>query len=136
MEDQTKQETIKQNQVTVFNHQLSPLSMYYCTTESMENAKQISQSLVEKKLAACVNILGQGESSVITSVYFWDSKVNTDPEYLLIIKSRTELLQEIVDEIKKIHTYKVPEIIGTPIFGGSKAYLDWVFENTKEPIKL
>ncbi|KAL4449199.1 hypothetical protein ABPG74_015581 [Tetrahymena malaccensis] len=135
MEDQTKQQAPQINQVTVFNHQLSPLSIYYCTTESMETAKKISNSLVEKKLAACVNIIGQGEASTITSIYSWENKVCTDPEFLLIIKSRTELLQEILDEVKKNHPYTTPELIGTPIFGGSKAYLDWVFENTKEPAK-
>lgn len=66
-------------------------------------------------------------------MYSWEGKVNADPEYLLIIKSRTDLLQEIASEVIKLHPYDVPEIIGTPIFGDSKKYIDWVFESTKEP---
>lgn len=111
---------------------ISPLSIFYVTINSYDNAVKLSQLLVEKKLIACANIVGSAQQG-ITSVYFWENKIENDQEILMIMKSRTDLLREIVDEVKKNHPYKVPEIIATPIIGGNPDYIQWVIGATKTP---
>jgi len=73
---------------------ISPLSIYYVTVNNKENAIKISEILVQKKLVACVNIIGSKESP-ITSVYSWKGKQEIDNEILMIMKSRSNLLPEI-----------------------------------------
>ncbi|KAG2446768.1 hypothetical protein HYH02_008328 [Chlamydomonas schloesseri] len=97
----------------------------YVTVPSAEVGEALAGKLVEAKLAACVNILPG-----LTSVYFWDGKVNKDPELLLIIKSREELLGELTSFVRANHPYDEPEVIGLPILGGSPSYLQWLMDNT------
>lgn len=84
-------------------------------------ALKISRSLISDKLAACVNILPK-----IRSLYTWKNKLCDDKELLLIIKSRNNLFKKVEANVKKIHPYKVPEIIAFPIESGNRAYLDWL----------
>lgn len=95
-------------------------------TCSQKEAKSIAQTVVEKKLAACVNILPQ-----ITSIYTWKGKIEEEQESLLIMKSRKDLFNQLSDQIKSIHSYDVPEIIFLPILEGNQAYLNWIVESTK-----
>ena len=97
-----------------------------CTTPDMEYASKIAQSLVEKKLAACCNILPG-----ITSVYTWKGNTEQDNEHLLIIKTKSEKFKTIEDVIKKLHPYEVPEIIALDITAGSENYLKWISENVR-----
>ena len=97
----------------------------YVTVSSMEEAKNISYTLVESKLAACANIVPS-----ITSVYTWQGKICEDQECLLIIKTRKELFPALREKVKSLHSYTVPEIIALPILEGSKSYLDWIREET------
>lgn len=96
------------------------------TAGSMEEAQKISQKLVKDKLAACVNIIPE-----IESVFRWKSKVYNEQEVLLILKSRLELFDEIMDCVKSLHSYKVPEILALPIIGGFEDYLEWLKESTE-----
>jgi len=112
---------------TLMKEQPSPLSLYYITINNVENAQKLAAQLVEKKLIACANIIGNNENS-ITSIFSWKEKLETEKEILIILKSRTGLLKEIAAEVKKNHPYEVPEIIATPIYGGSESYIKWVFE--------
>lgn len=96
-------------------------SICYVTVPTTQLAESISSSLVKNKLAACVNIMPQ-----ITSVYEWKGEVKSDPEILLMIKTRTALVSSVIDSVKKLHTYEVPEIISLPIAEGSKEYLEWI----------
>ncbi|MBA3003041.1 MAG: divalent-cation tolerance protein CutA [Desulfurivibrio sp.] len=91
------------------------------TVGSEEEAGAIARLLVEKRLAACVQVLGP-----ITSHYHWQGKIETAGEYLCLAKSRAALYSEIEAAIKAIHPYEVAEIISTPIIGGSKEYLAWL----------
>lgn len=111
---------------------ISRLSVYYITIGSHEGASKLASVLLEKKLIACCNIIGNAQQP-ITSIYTWKGKVENDNEVLMMIKSRTELLPEIVKAVKENHPYEVPEVIALPILGGNPDYMNWVLENTKEP---
>lgn len=89
-------------------------------------AKLIARSVVEKRLAACVNVL----RSPIESHYRWKGKVEKARELLLIIKTTERRLRGLEREVKRLHSYHIPEFIAIPIVSGSKAYLDWLGENT------
>lgn len=97
-----------------------------CTVPTQNIATSIARALVEKKIAACCNILPS-----ITSVYEWQGKVETDDELLLIIKSTEENYKLIESEIIALHPYEVPEIIVLEISKGSQKYLSWITEVTK-----
>jgi periplasmic divalent cation tolerance protein len=88
------------------------------------DSSKIASLLVEKKLAACVNILN------VHSVYRWEGKIAKEEESLLIIKTKEELFPDMEREIKLIHPYKVPEIISFKIEKGYIDYLNWIEENT------
>ena len=90
------------------------------TVGTKEAGKAIAQSLVQAKLAACVNILP------IDSIYLWQGEINQDCEYQLIIKTDLDKFDELSHKIKTLHTYEVPEIIALPIVAGAKSYLDWL----------
>lgn len=99
----------------------------FITAPSWEVARRIARSLVEKKLAACVNLI-----SPITSIYAWEGKINEEEETLLVVKSRAELFEgEILPAVREIHPYQVPEIIALPISMGLPDYLRWVGEETR-----
>ena len=93
------------------------------TTPTQADAEKIAQSLVEKRLAACVQIVGP-----ITSVYRWQGKIETAQEWQCLIKSRQEFYERIDAAIRQLHPYLVPEIISLPIVTGSEAYLRWIDE--------
>ncbi|MBU2538508.1 MAG: divalent-cation tolerance protein CutA [Proteobacteria bacterium] len=96
------------------------------TVASKEEAGAIARLLVEKRLVACVQVIGP-----VTSHYRWQGKIETAGEYLCIAKSRAALYPEIEAAIKAIHPYEVAEIISTPIIGGSKEYLAWLDSEIK-----
>src|SRR5882672_9886592 len=91
------------------------------TCGSPEEARRIAQDLVERRLAACVNIVPQ-----IESVYRWQGEVETATEWLLIIKTTADACGTLRDAIGKLHSYDVPECIEIAIEGGSAAYLEWI----------
>lgn len=92
-----------------------------CTIDSIENAKKLAHNLVKDKLAACVNIV-----SGVTSVYEWKNEICEDSEYLLIIKTKSDLYEKLEAKIKELHPYEIPEIVSLKIDKGSKSYLDWI----------
>ncbi|MCL0067643.1 divalent-cation tolerance protein CutA [Peptococcaceae bacterium] len=93
----------------------------FTTTEKEEDAKKIAKTIVEERLAACVQILGP-----ITSTYWWEESIETSKEWLLFIKSKKSMYEELEKAIKSIHPYQVPEIIAVPVTAGSKDYLGWL----------
>jgi len=98
----------------------------FITTASLKEAKGIASYLVDKKLVACVNIINN-----IRSIYLWKGKVEDSKECLLIAKSKRRLFVRLKKEVKKIHSYDVPEIIATKITAGNKSYLKWIDESVK-----
>ena len=95
------------------------------TAGSVEEGERIAGSLVDNHLVACVNVVPS-----VKSIFFWEGKTDQQSEVLLIAKSRKALLNQIIEHVKKIHSYSVPEIIAIPVIGGSEDYLKWVEENT------
>ena len=95
----------------------------FITVPNFDVGEKIGSTLVEEKLAACVNITSQ-----IKSLYFWKGNVENDSEYLLIIKTRKDKFENLEKRVKEIHPYEVPEIVAIPIILGSKDYLDWIDE--------
>jgi periplasmic divalent cation tolerance protein len=91
------------------------------TCESEEEAKSLAHHLVEKRLAACVNILPGA-----VSVYRWKGQIEQAPEFLLMIKSRRDLFAALRAELELKHSYEVPEIIALPVVDGSGTYLNWL----------
>lgn len=99
------------------------------TVPSKEVGEGIARELVEAKLAACVNILPP-----MRSIYSWQGEIHDDEELLLVVKTRTELFDSrLVQAVKALHPYEVPEIIALPVVSGSQAYLDWIREVTVNP---
>lgn len=91
------------------------------TTETREGADTIARLLVEKRLAACVQIVGP-----VTSTYRWQGRVETAQEWQCLIKSRRDLFGEVEKAIRTVHPYEIPEIIATAILEGSEDYLRWL----------
>jgi len=97
------------------------------TAGSRSEAEKISRTLVERRLAACVQILGP-----ITSTYWWEGKIEQSEEFLCLIKTRGDKYSAVETAIKEVHSYKVPEILAVPIAFGSSDYIDWVAKELSE----
>ena len=97
------------------------------TTDSRESAQKLARELVERQLAACVNIVGPMES-----VYRWKGAVESANEFLLLIK--TTQFARVRDAITQLHTYELPECIAVTIEEGSAEYLKWLEENSSQRI--
>ena len=99
--------------------------MDYCvvlvTVSSESEEKTLARTLVEERLAACVNIIPG-----LTSIYRWEGKICEDRELLLIIKTRGQKVTALRERIVHLHSYVVPEVIALPIAEGSARYLEWL----------
>lgn len=93
-----------------------------CTTPFSE-AEKIAYPLVEEQLVACVNVAN------VNSFFKWQGNFEKDKEALLIMKTTTGKIKEVIERIKALHSYEVPEIIALPILDGNPDYLDWVSES-------
>ncbi len=98
----------------------------FITAPNEDEAVGIARSLVEARLAACVNIVRN-----VRSIYTWQGKVEDDSEALMIVKTRRSLFNDLSEKVRELHSYEVPEIIALPIIEGSKEYLKWLGESTK-----
>jgi len=96
------------------------------TVGSTDEAGKIGDALVSQRKAACVNIIPR-----ISSVFRWEGKIEREQESLLLVKTRAELFPTVVDLVKRIHSYDVPEIIALPVVGGNEDYLAWLGEETQ-----
>jgi periplasmic divalent cation tolerance protein len=93
------------------------------TTSTRQDAEQIAAELVSRRLAGCVQVSGP-----IHSTYRWQGEVETAEEWMCIAKTSRDQLSAIQTLLGEIHRYEVPELIATPIVGGSDAYLKWLAE--------
>jgi periplasmic divalent cation tolerance protein len=96
------------------------------TTDNEEAARALAAGVIEAKLGACAQIVGP-----ITSLYRWEGTVQTDQEWRVEIKTATDRVVALTEHIKANHSYDVPEIIATPITGGSAEYLSWLVDETR-----
>ncbi len=104
--------------------------MEYCviliTVPNQAVGARIAKTLVEEKLAACVNRIPG-----VISVYAWQGKIEQATEELLMVKTRQNLTATVSQRVKSLHPYEVPEIVALPITGGSEAYLKWLAGETQ-----
>lgn len=94
--------------------------------DSREGAQKIADTLVSRRLAACVQVSGP-----ITSTYWWQGKMEQAEEWLCTAKTRRELYDQLEQAIREVHTYEVPEILAVSIVVGNADYLDWLSQETK-----
>ncbi|MDI6727627.1 MAG: divalent-cation tolerance protein CutA [Thermodesulfovibrionales bacterium] len=98
----------------------------YITAPNEEEAAKIAKTIVEKRVAGCVNIV-----KGIRSIYSWQGKIEDDAEVLMIVKTQRHLFEPLKKRVKELHSYTVPEIIALPIIEGSEDYLNWLKEVTE-----
>src|ERR1035438_10128594 len=99
------------------------------TTSSVREARKIANTLVEERLAACVNVLPK-----VRSYYRWKGGVQSDEEFLLVIRSSRPRFIALRKAIERMHSYKVPEIICLPIVEGADPYMNWLEESLTAPV--
>ena len=104
----------------------APLRFVYMTTPDREVARRIGRTLVEERLAACVNVLDGMES-----IYWWEGALEEAREAVLIAKTRGDLLEALTARVKALHPYTCPCVVALPIVGGHAAYLDWLVAETR-----
>jgi periplasmic divalent cation tolerance protein len=95
------------------------------TCGTLAEAWKIARAVVELRLVACVNIL----THAVESFYTWKGKVENSSEYLMMMKTNAERLEELQKEVLRLHSYETPEFIALPITAGSQAYLRWIEES-------
>ena len=97
------------------------------TTDSEAEARKLAELAVESRLAACGQVL-----SPITSVYWWDGKVENAQEWMVLLKTTANRVEQLIDRLRAEHSYDTPEIVAVPIVSGNPAYLDWITAETAE----
>ena len=97
------------------------------TCGTLSEGRRIARRVVSKRLAACVNII----LSPVESFYAWKGKLEKAREYLLVIKTTGRRLAELENEVKRLHSYEVPEFIALPVVAGSNEDLAWLQEGVE-----
>ncbi|MFH1860636.1 MAG: divalent-cation tolerance protein CutA [bacterium] len=93
-------------------------------TATNAEAKELAMTLVQERLAACANII-----DTVSSIYWWEGKIQDDKESLLILKTKQDMVDTLIARTRQIHSYAVPEIIALPIIKGNQDYLNWINES-------
>jgi periplasmic divalent cation tolerance protein len=101
--------------------------IFFVTVPNIEEGKKIAYTLVENKLAACVNIIQN-----VISIYRWKGKIEEDNELILVIKTTENKTDLLIQKIIDIHSYTEPECIGLKIEKGSETYLKWILESVEK----
>ncbi len=102
-------------------------SVVLTTVSSKEDAVRLARILVERRLAACVNVLPA------TSVYRWQGEMHEDAEHVLVVKTRRTLVDDIKELFEQHHPYELPELVALEVEDGSSAYLNWLRAGTEPP---
>jgi periplasmic divalent cation tolerance protein len=103
--------------------------LIYVTAPDISVAELIAQSCVENRLAACANIV-RG----IKSIYHWKGKIETAEECIVILKTRASLFADLEMRVLTLHPYETPCVVAVPIVSGSAAFLDWITDETADPV--
>jgi len=103
------------------------IRMIYITASNADEALRIGRALVEERLAACANIIGP-----IRSLYWWEGKLQEEPEAICLCKTRAALVARLTQRVKELHGYECPCVVAVPIDGGNPAFLEWVERETGE----
>ncbi len=99
--------------------------LVYGTFPDRDTATRIARELVDSKLAACVNVLGE-----MTAIYNWQGETHADPEIAALIKTRTSLAAAVVDHVRERHPYDNPALVVISLVGGSDIFLEWIMAET------
>jgi periplasmic divalent cation tolerance protein len=105
-----------------------PESFIYMTAPNMDEATRIGRALVEERLVACVNLLDR-----MTSIYWWQGKIDESAEVAIIAKTREDLVEPLIARVKELHSYECPCVIALPITAGNADYLAWIQNETRSP---
>lgn len=103
---------------------MSSYSVVYTACATSADAKEMAKFLVEKRLAACVNIFNK-----VQSVYYWDNKLIEEDESILWVKTRTDMVEKVMIEIRHHHKYETPAIYSLQMSKGDERYMNWVDQN-------
>ncbi len=123
--------TIQHDFTILLNHYMDSglnqqFLIFYVTAPTRSEAEHIARTLVEKKCAACISLVPQ-----VDSFYWWKGVVEAAEEVMLIGKSTIDKKDEIIEVIRSVHSYEVPEIIFVPLFAGHEPYLKWIQDSIK-----
>ncbi|HZB25051.1 MAG TPA: divalent-cation tolerance protein CutA [Vicinamibacterales bacterium] len=102
--------------------------MALTTLPADADAGEFARTLVDERLAACVNLL-----PVMESVYRWEGKIEFEAERQIVIKTSRERVGDLWDRVRELHPYEVPEFVVIPFADGNEAYLRWIGDSTSEP---
>ncbi len=91
------------------------------TCNSEAEARRVARALIDKRLAACVQV-----TPAVTSIYRWKDAIEESTEFILIIKTARRLVEPLRLELERLHSYEVPEFVALPIVDGSPNYLNWL----------
>lgn len=100
--------------------------LVYMTAADAAEAEKVGAALVEKRLAACVNVLDN-----MRSMFWWDGAVQNEKETAFIAKTAEDRLQALIAEVKALHSYEVPCIVALPMEGGNEEFLEWIVSTTR-----
>jgi len=103
----------------------SKVALVYVTTSDEEEARRIGSALVDKKLAACVNIIPG-----MRSIYRWQGKVVNDNECVMLVKAPKDNTETVIEKIREMHSYEVPCVVVIPLIQGLPEYLNWIMNET------
>ena len=115
------EERLSKDFAIVFVGDLMSYVVVFMTTSNKEEAVKIVRILLKERLIACANILDP-----VSSLFWWQGKIDEEKEFLVFMKSRKNLFERLSERVMEIHSYEVPEIIALPIIEGSPPYLDWL----------
>ncbi len=101
-------------------------SVFYITAGSEEEANKVATALVKNNLAACVNVIPK-----ISSYFYWEGEVQAEEEILMIGKTRSELVDELVEKVREVHSYELPCVITWEIDGGNQDFINWIIDETR-----
>jgi periplasmic divalent cation tolerance protein len=102
-------------------------SVIYVTTQDVEEAKRIGKAIVGEKLAACANSFDGMQSA-----YWWEGRLEENSEAVLILKTRSSMVDRVVERVKRQHSYTCPCVVSWHIESGNPDYLQWLEDNTRE----
>lgn len=100
--------------------------LVYVTAPTVDEAERMGRTLVEERLAACVNLIPG-----ITSFYWWEDQVQREGEVLLLVKTQSRLLERLVTRVRELSGYEVPATSALPVVGGNPEYLRWVVQEAR-----
>jgi periplasmic divalent cation tolerance protein len=102
-------------------------ALVYMTAGDRQEAERVGQALIESKLAACVNILDG-----MQSMFWWQGKVEQEGEIVVIAKTRDDLVPQLTEKVKSVHSYDCPCVVAVPVIDGNPDFLQWIRDETGE----